>query len=391
MTRSLILGVALALALLAPPATAETVKVGLIMSASGPWGTWGAQTMGGVRVYRELHGTSVGGNEIEIILRDDGGPNPGRAKQLAEELIVRDKVQFLAGFVFSPNVLAVADLITKSKMPTIITNASTASLTRRSPYLVRVSFTIHQQNASLGTWAAKHGFKTADTLYPDYVSGNDANEAFSKAYRAGGGTLINQISVPIDVIDFSPYSQRILQDKPQAIFGFSTGGANSLLLIRSWSDRLKPAGIAFFGPGGTEGTLQSVGDAAVGLISASQYPEHADNPLNRALWEQWAKDFPDQPDFLPDFATVAMYDALELIYRAVEKLGPRATGDEAMAFFKGRTVASPRGSFTIDPKERDVIQNIYVQRVEKRDGRLVSTTIDVISDMKDPWKEDHPE
>ena len=381
----------LIVAAVAQPAAAEAVKVGLIMSVSGPWGTWGRQAMAAVRVYQELHGKSVNGNPINIILRDDGGPNPARARQLAEELILRDKVRFLAGFVFSPNVRAVADLATRSKTPTIITNASTSSNTRQSPYFVRVSFTIHQEEGTLGRWAAQNGYKTADSIFPDYVSGIDADAAFSTAYLAAGGKIISHIRVSIDVIDVSPYYRRVQDDGPRAMFGFSTGGANSLLMIRSWSERLKPAGIAYFGPGATEGDLQTIGDGAIGVISATHYPEHADNPLNKALWSTWRKDFADQPNFLPDFSAVAMYDALELVYRAVAKFGPEVTGDQALGFFKGLTVASPRGSFTIDPKERDVIQNIYIQRVEKRGGRLINAPLAVIRDVKDPWKEAHPE
>jgi branched-chain amino acid transport system substrate-binding protein len=164
-------------------------------------------------------------------------------------------------------------------------------------------------------------------------------------------------------------------------------------MIKTWAERLKPAGILYLGPLGVEeGDLQQIGEPSIGVISTTHYPEHADNPINKALWAQWAKDFPDQPNFVPDLATIGAYDAMELVYRAVAKFGAGVTGDQAMAFFKGMKVDSPRGSFTIDPKERDIIQNIYVQKVEKRaDGRFVSVPFDVFKDVKDPWKEEHPE
>jgi branched-chain amino acid transport system substrate-binding protein len=377
---------------LASAAAAETVKIGMVMSASGPFGTWGTQTMGGIRVYQEQHGTSVNGHEIEVILRDDGGPNPGRAKQLAEELVLRDKVRFLTGFVFSPNALAVADLITQAKIPTIITNAATGFITRKSPYFVRVSFTIPQNAGSIGEWAAKNGYKTVDAVVADYVAGTDSVEAFAKTFTAGGGKMLNTIKVPVDIIDFSPYYQRVLQDKPDAMFGFGTGGANSLLMIRTWSERLKPAGIGYLGAGGVaQGDLATIGDPATGVISTGSYPEQADNPMNKALWAAWRKDFGDDPKLVPDIATIGAYDAMELIYRAVAKFGPNVTGDQAIGYFKGMQVDSPRGSFTIDPKERDVVQNIYVQKVEKRDGVMMSIPFDVVKDVKDPWKEEHPE
>jgi branched-chain amino acid transport system substrate-binding protein len=373
-------------------AAAETVKIGMIMSASGPFGTWGAQTMAGIRIYQEQHGKSVKGNDIEVILRDDGGPNPARAKQLAEELVLREKVRFLTGFVFSPNALAVADLITQAKVPTIITNAATGLITRKSPYFVRISFSLAQEAAPLGAWAAKNGYSPIDAVVADYVAGADSADAFTKAFTAGGGQLINLIKVPIDIIDFSPYYQRVLQDKPKAMFGFGTGGANSLLMVRTWAERLKPAGIPFLGALGVyQGDMMTIGDPVLGVISTTHYPEHADNALNKALWEAWKKDFADQPNFFPDIATVAAYDAMELIYRAVGKFGPNVSGDEAIGFFKGMQVDSPRGSFTIDPKERDVIQDIFIQKVEKRDGQLVNVPFDVIKNVKDAWKEEHPE
>jgi branched-chain amino acid transport system substrate-binding protein len=377
---------------LAGGAAAETIKVGVVMSASGPFGTWGAQTMAGIRIYQEQHGKSVNGNDIEVILRDDGGPNAARAKQLSEELVLREKVQFLTGFVFSPNVLAIADLVTKAKVPTIITNAAAGVITRKSPYFVRVSFSLAQEAAPLGEWAAKNGYSPVDAVVADYVAGAESAEAFTNAFKAGGGEILNLIKVPVDIIDFSPYYQRVLQDKPKAMFGFGTGGANSLLMVRTWGERLKPAGISFLGALGVyQGDMASIGEPVLGAISTTHYAEHGDNPLNKALWEVWRKDFPDQPNFFPDIATVSAYDAMELIYRAVAKFGPKVTGDQAIEFFKGMQVDSPRGSFTIDPKERDIIQDIVIQKVEKRNGQLVNVPFDVIRNVKDAWKEEHPQ
>jgi branched-chain amino acid transport system substrate-binding protein len=277
-------------------------------------------------------------------------------------------------------------------MPTIITNAAAGFITRKSPYFVRVSFTLAQQATPLGVWAAKNGYDTVDAVVADYVSGIDSYESFNKTYTAGGGKMVNLIKVPVDIIDFSPYYQRVQQDKPKAMFGFGTGGANSLLMIRTWSERLKPSGIGYLGALGVQqGDLKRIGEPSLGIISTTNYPEHADNPINNALWAQWQKDFPDQPDFFPDIATCATYDAMELIYRAVAKFGPQVTGDQAMGLFKGMQVDSPRGSFTIDPKERDIIQDIVIQKVENKDGMIQNVPFDVIKNVKDAWKEEHPE
>lgn len=373
-------------------ASAETVKVGLIMPFSGSYTEWGTQTKGGVEAYQKLHGTSVNGTNIEIVYRDEGGIDPARSKQLATELILRDRVQFLTGFVFSPDALSVADIITQAKMPTIITNAATGFIVRKSPYYVRVSFTLPQESAPLGKWAAAHGVKTVVSVVADYVSGKDSNDAFIKTFTAGGGKVLETIKYPTTVADITPYYERVIQDKPDAIYVFGTGGTNSVMMVKSWGARLKPLHIGFLGALQIEQTdLPTIGDAALGLVSSTHYPEHADNPVNKALWTQWFKDEPPSSTSVPNIATCSAFDAMELIYRAVAKFGPHVTGDQAIGFYKGITIDSPRGHITIDPKTRDIIQNIYIQRVERKDGKLVNVPFDVIKDVKDPWKEEHPE
>lgn len=392
MKRALSIGVAGIALIWAGTVSAETVKVGLIIPFSGSYAQWGAETKGGVQVYQELHGKSVNGNDIEIVMRDEGGIDPARAKQLATELILRDHVQFLTGFTFSPDALAVADIITQAKMPTIITNAATGFIVRKSPYYVRVSFTLQQESSPLGTWAARSGIKTVDSVTADYISGKDSEAGFVKTYTAGGGKILQEIKYPTTVADITPYYERVLQDKPQVIQVFGTGGTNSLMMVKTWAARLRPAGIGFIGALQIqESDLPSIGEAALGLVSTTHYVEHGDNPLNNALRAQWFKDFGADTQLVPDIATCAVYDSMELIYRAVAKFGPHVTGDQAIAFYKGLTIPSPRGSITIDPKTRDVIQNIYVQKVENVNGKLQNVPFDVVKDVKDPWKEANPE
>ena len=392
MKRYLMAGIAAVAGTWSGVAAADTVKVGLIMPFSGSYAQWGAETKGGVEAYQAIHGKSVNGIDIEIVMRDEGGIDPARSKQLAEELILRDKVSFLTGFVFSPDALAVADLITEAKMPTIITNAATGYIVRKSPYYVRVSFTLPQNSAPLGIWAAKNGIKTVVSVIADYVSGNDSNDAFVKTFTAGGGKVLEVIKYPTTVADISPYYERVMQDKPDAIYVFGTGGTNSLMMVKTWAARLKPAGIGFIGALQIqESDLPAVGDDALGLVSTTHYAEHGDNPINKALWAQWIKTMGPNPQIVPDIATAAVYDSMELIYRAVAKFGAKIDGDQAIAFYKGMTIPSPRGSITIDPKTRDVIQDVYIQKVEKRDGKLMNVPFDVVKNVKDPWKEEHPE
>lgn len=372
--------------------SAETVKVGVIAPFSGEYTQWGTETKGGIEVYQKIHGNSVNGNQIEIILRDEGGLNPARSKQLTTELLLRDHVKFLAGYVFSPDALAVAEVITQAKVPTIITNAATGYITQKSPYFVRVSFTLQQQSASLGVWAAQHGYKRVDAVIADYVAGEDSYEGFQKTYTAAGGSVVQLIKYPVTVADITPFYARVLQDKPQAVEVFGTGGANTKIMVGTWAERLKPAGIDFIGPLQLQQTdLPVIGEGAVGAIQTAHYAESADNPINKRLWAEWEKLYGKDSANLPNFAAVAAFDAMDLIYRAVAKFGPGVSGDDAIGLFKGMKVDSPRGSFTIDPKTRDIIQNIYVTKTEKVDGELKNIVIDTVKDVKDPWKEEHPQ
>jgi branched-chain amino acid transport system substrate-binding protein len=384
------MAIVIALALGAGAAVADTVKVGVIMSSSGPFARWGEQFRQAIEVFQKQNGTSVDGHTIEVIYRDDGGPNPVRAKQLAEELVLRERVQFLAGFVFTPNALAVADLITEAKMPTVIFNAATGMITTKSPYFVRTSHTIPQAARPIGEWAARNGIKRVVTAVSDYAPGHDAEEYFSKAFKAGGGQVIESMRIPLATTDFSPFFERILQQKPDAVFVFGPGGPPTVGLINTWAMRLKPAGIRFLGTAETQQIdLPKIGPAALGVVTSFHYTETVDNPLNKALWADLQKMF--GKDTVPDLASVGAYDGMRLIYEAVRKHGSKVTGDQAIATWRGMKFDSPRGPIMIDPKTRDIVENIYMRRVEERDGKLVNINFQTIPMVKDPWKEEHPE
>ena len=389
--RQLLAVAAVGLGLGATNALAENVKVGFIMTYAGEFAEWGNQTKGGIETYQALHGDSVGGNKIEIVYKDEGGINPARAKQLATELVLRDKAKFIVGFTFSPDALAVADVITQAKVPTIITNAATGFITQKSPYFARVSFTLQQQSASLGRWAAAHGVNSVDAVIADYVAGEDSLAGFTKAYEAGGGKIVQTIKYPVTVADVTPFYERVLQDKPNSVFVFGTGAVNTKIMVGTWSTRLKPAGIGFIGPLQlTQNELNGIGDGALGVIQTTHYPERLDTPMNQTFKAAWEKVHGKGGD-VPDMAAVAAFDAMEMIYRAVEKFGPGVTADQAIGLFKGMKIESPRGPIEIDPQTRDIIQNIYLERTEKVDGQLANVIIDVVKDVKDPWKEEHPE
>ncbi len=371
-------------------AAADTVKVGVIGSFSGPFARWGEQFKQAIAVYQKQHGTSVNGIPIEVIYRDDGGPDPARARQLAEDLILRDKVQFLGGFVFTPNALAVAELVTEAKTPTVIFNAATAMITRKSPYFIRVSQTIPQVAGPIGLWAAKNGVKTVVTAVSDYGPGYDAEEYFAKTFKEGGGKVLASVRIPLSTTDFSPFFERVLQQKPDALFIFGPGGPPTVGMINTWAARLKSAGIRLLCTAETqEIDLPKIGPAALGVVSAFHYTETVDNPLNKALWADLTQMF--GKNAVPDLASVQAYDGMHVIYQTVAKLGAHFNPDDAIKFMRTMAFDSPRGPVKIDEKTRDVIQNVYLRKVESRGGKLVNVNFETIPMVRDPWKDDHPE
>jgi branched-chain amino acid transport system substrate-binding protein len=370
-------------------AAAETVKVGVIATFSGPFARWGEQFQQAIKVYQKIHGTSVNGNEIEIIYRDDGGPDPARARQLAETLILRDKVKFLGGFVFTPNALAVADLVTEAKMPTVIFNASTAVVTRKSPYFVRTSHTVPQVASRIATWAAENGVKRVAIAVSDYAPGFDAEKTFTKVFTAAGGQIVQVVHLPLATTDFSPFFEGLLPSKPDALFIFGPGGPPTVGMINTWAARLKPNGIKLLCTAETqEIDLPKIGPAALGVVSAFHYTETVDNPLNKALWANLIEMF--GKNTVPDLASVGAYDGMELIYRAVAKFGPDVTGDQAFSLWKGIAFDSPRGPIEIDAKTRDITQNVYLRKVEERDGKLENINFKTFPMVRDPWKDENP-
>jgi branched-chain amino acid transport system substrate-binding protein len=371
-------------------AQADTVKIGVLGTFSGPFARFGEQMKHGIEAFQVHNGASVNGHKVEIVYRDVGGVDPQRARQLAEELVLREKVQAIGGFVFTPNALSVAEVLNEAKIPGVLFNAATSVIPRKSPYFVRTSFTLAQDTVPLAQWAAKNGIKKVVTLIADYGPGYDGEEAFTRTFKAAGGEIVESIRVPLATTDFSPFYERVLARKPDALFMFGPGGPPSIGMINTWAARLKPAGIKLLATNETqEIDLPKIGPSAIDVISAAHYTETIDTPLNlqlrKTLVEKYGK------DSVPDTELVGAYDGMRLIYAAVQKFGPRFTGDQAMSLFKGMKFDSPRGPVQIDPATRDIVQNVYIRRVQQRDGKLVNVNFDTIPMVKDPWKEWNPE
>jgi branched-chain amino acid transport system substrate-binding protein len=387
--RALALSVSAAVLLASGFARAETVKVGVVATFSGPFARWGQQFQQAIQVYQKQHGDAVNGNKIEVIYRDDGGPDPVRSKQLTQQLITRDHVNFLGGYVFTPNVVSVSELVTQAKVPLVMFNTPTAAILRKFPYAVRVSHTLPEVAEPIADWAAEQGIKRVVTAVSDYTPGYDAESAFIDEFKSKGGTIIESIHIPLSTTDFSPFFERVAQNKPDALFIFGPGGPPTVGMINTWATRLKPSGIKLLCTAETQQIdLPKIGDAAIGVVSAFHYTETVDNPLNNKLKADLKAMF--GPNTVPDLATVGAYDGMELIYRAVAKFGPHVNADQAMSLWKGMSWDSPRGPMKID-QDGDMVQNIYLRRVEKRDGTLVNINMQTFPMVRDPWKQKHPQ
>ena len=363
------------------------VKIGVIAEFSGPFADYGTQIVNGMKTYLKLHGDTFGGRKVEFIQRDTTGAAPDIAKRLAQELITRDNVDILAGFGLTPNALAVAPIDAEAKKPMVIMNAATSIITTRSPYIVRVSHTLPQDTQPIAQWAAKNGIKRAYTLISDYGPGIDAEGAFVKAFKAAGGEIIDSVRTPLQNPDFAPYLQRIKDSKPDAVFVFLPPGSQTIAFIKGYEERgLKQAGVKLIGTGDLtdDGVLQAMGEPTLGLITSFHYSASHDSPENKAFVKAYAE--VNGTKYRPNFMACAGYDGMAAIAEALKKTGGSVDPDKFMTALKGMKLMSPRGPIMIDPETRDIVQTVYIRKVERVNGELYNMGFDKFPDVKDPGK-----
>lgn len=361
----------------------ETIKIGLILPMTGQSASTGKQIELATKLYQQRNGTTVAGKKIEIILKDDTG-NADTTKRLAQELVVNDKVNFLAGFGLTPLALATAPIATQAKVPQIVMAAATAIITEASPYIARTSFTLPQACEPMAEWALKNNIKKVVTLVTDYGPGIDAEKSFSAKMIAGGGSVENN-RVPLRNPDFAPFLQKVLDAKPEALFVFVPSGIGAQFMKQFLERGLDKAGIKLIGPGDVvdDDQLNDIGDVALGTITTHHYSAAHDSATNK----DYVKAFKAISNGIrPNFMSVGGYDGIHLIYEALKKTKGDTDGDKLIAAMKGMAWESPRGPVTIDPETRDIIQNIYVRKTEKKDGELYNVEFATIANVKDPVK-----
>lgn len=359
----------------------DTVKIGLIVPLTGGQASTGKQIDNAIKLYMQQNGSTVAGKKIEVIVKDDGAI-PDNAKRLAQELIVNDKVNIVAGFGVTPTALAVAPLATQAKVPQIVMAAGTSIITERSPYIVRTSFTLAQSSEIIGDWAAKNGIKKVAVLVSDYAPGIDALNFFKARFTAAGGEIVEEVKVPLTNPDFAPFLQRMKDSKPDAMFVFVPAGQGGNFM-KQYTER-GLGGIKVIGPGDVmdDDLLNGMGDAAIGAVTAHLYSAAHPSQKNKDFVAAYQKAFGQRPGFM----AVGGYDGIHLVYEALKKTGGKADGDSLLAAMKGMAWESPRGPISIDPETRDIVQNIYIREVKKVNGELWNVEFATFEAVKDSGK-----
>jgi len=362
----------------------QTIKIGLILTSSGQFADAAAQMDNGIKTYMKMHGDTVAGRKIEFVRKDTGGPAPDVAKRLAQELVVRDKVDIIAGFVLTPNAMAAGDVSAEAKKFMVVMNAATSVVITKSPYMIRTSVTLPQVMETFGTWAAtKGGIKQTYTMVTDYGPGHDSEAAFQSAFKAAGGNVVGSVRFPVANPDFSAFVQRAKDIGPESIFIFIPGGAQPAALGKAFAERgidKKKTKVLGSGETTAEAALKAMGDNALDIITAWHYDHKLDNKLNQAF----VKEFNAMHGRNPDFFSIGGYDGMHAIYETLKKTKGNTDGEAMIGAAKGLKWDSPRGPMMIDPETRDVVQDVYIRRVQKVGGELVNVPFDRVPQVKDP-------
>ncbi len=362
----------------------QTVKIGVLLTLSGQFADAAAQMDNGIKTYMKQHGDTVAGKKIEIIRKDVGGPAPDVAKRLAQELVVRDRVDMLAGFTLTPNAMAAADVSAEAKKFMVVMNAATSVIITKSPYMIRTSVTLPQVMETFGTWAAtKGGIKESYTMVTDYGPGHDSEAAFQSAFKTAGGKLAGSVRFPVANPDFSAFVQRAKDIAPESIFVFIPGGAQPAALGKAFAERgidKKKTKILGSGETTAEAALKAMGDNALDIITAWHYDYKLDNKLNQAF----VKEFNAMHGRNPDFFSIGGYDGMHAIYETLKRTKGNTGGEAMIKAARGLKWDSPRGPMMIDAETRDVVQDVYIRRVQKVGDELVNVPFDKVSMVKDP-------
>jgi branched-chain amino acid transport system substrate-binding protein len=385
MRKAVVIAIAATMFSTLPARAQQTVKIGVILAYSGQFADPAGQMDNGIKLYLREHGDVVAGKRIELIRKDTGGIAPDVAKRLAQELIVRDNVDLLAGFALTPNALAAADVSAQAKKFMVNMNAATAIITTKSPYMVRTSFTVPQLNETLGAWAYRIGIRKVYTMVSDFGPGHDGEAAFHKGFKDAGGEIVGASRYPVANQDFSAFVQRAKDSNAEAIYVWTPGGPQPAAIGKALAERgIDPGKTRILAQGEltSEDALKSMGDAAIGIITAFHYDFNHASAMNASFVRSYRDSFGRNPDMF----SVGAYDGMHVICEALKKTGGKTDSESLIAAAKGMQWESPRGTMSIDAETRDVVQTVYIRRVERVGGELRNIEFDKIENVKDPFK-----
>ncbi len=362
----------------------EAFKVGLILPMTGPFASTGKQIDAAVKLYLAQNGDTVNGRKIQVILKDDAS-TPDATKRIAQEMVVNDKVNVLAGFGLTPLAFATAPIATQSKTPMVVMAAATSSITQASPYIVRTSFTLPQAAVGIADWAPKNNIKKVVTLVSDFGPGHDAEKFFRDRFVFNGGTVVESLRVPMRNPDFAPFLQKVRDLKPDAMYVFVPSGAGAAVVKQYVERGMDKAGIKLIGTGDVtdDDILNSMGDTTIGMVTSHHYSASHNSALNKKFVAAFEK---ANKGLRPNFMAVGGYDGMRVIAEALKATKGKGDGDALLAAMKGQVFESPRGPMFIDAQTRDAVHNIYIRKVEKINGQLFNTEFETIKDVKDPGK-----
>ena len=365
---------------------AEPFKIGFVLPMTGQQASTGKQIEAAIKLYMAQNGATVAGRKIELIIKDDGGA-PDMTKRVAQELVVNDKVDVIAGFGITPAAFAAAPIATQSKTPMVVTAAATSAITERSPYIVRTSFTLPQVTVPIADWAAKNGIKRAVTFVADYGPGLDAEKFFISQFTLDGGKVIGEIRTPLKSPDFAPFLQKVADLKPDAVFVFLPSGQGAAFMKQFGERGLDKSGIRLIATGDVtdDDQLAAMGDVALGVVTSHHYSAAHPSAMNK----KFVAAFEAANHFRPNFMAVAGYVGMHVIYNALAATKGKGGGDALLAAMKGQIFESPRGPILIDAQTRDIVQDVYIRKVERvpsMGNELFNVEFDVQKSVKDPGK-----
>ncbi|HEY6353482.1 MAG TPA: ABC transporter substrate-binding protein [Burkholderiaceae bacterium] len=360
----------------------NTVKIGLILPMTGQQASTGRQIEAAVKLWQAQNGTKAGGKTVEVILKDDAAV-PDTSRRLAQELVVNDKVTVLAGFGVTPAAMATAPIATQSKTPMVVMAAGTSAITEASPFIVRTSFTLPQATVPIAEWAAKNGIKKTVSLVADFGPGFDAEKFFAERMQLNGGVVLEKLRTPLRSPDFAPVLQKVRDLQPDALFVFLPSGQGAQFMKQFGERGLDKAGIRLIATGDVtdDDQLNDMGDVALGVINSHHYSAAHNSAANKKFVDA----FQAANKFRPNFMAVGGYDGMRVIYTALN--ATKGQGGEALLnAMKGQIFESPRGQVLIDAQTRDIVQDIYIRKVERVNGQLWNVEFDVQKAVKDPGK-----